>query len=492
MPDKRSTVLFTQCAGMFLVQLDVTVVDVELPSIGAGFHADVPALQWIVDGYTVVLAALLLTGGALGDVIGHRRVVLAGLGIFGLASAGCALASGATALVAARVAQGAGAALLFPGTLAVITRTFPGRREQARALGVWAGVSALALAAGPLLGGLLVTATGWRALFWINVPLTALAPAGTLLVPADPPARGRVGVKGALTGATALGALVYAVIQSSVPALVLGVAGAVAFLVAERTGRAPMLPLELLRSRTVAAANVVAGAMNFAGLGAILLATLYLQGVRHATPLTAALAMLPGFLPLPRLAPVAGRLTARLGPRPVMIAGLLTGATGLLGLLRITADSTVAGAFLPAVALLGVGLGLLTTAVVAAAVGGVPAGKGGVAGGVNNTARQACGALGIAAFGAIAGSPAHPAAFVHGLHAAGLLGAGMWLPAAVLTAAAVGRPCAKPGCGRRLTWKDTAWIRPSPGSLRKNGTRWSSVEPDGCGPSQPSTKGPAR
>ncbi|WP_116103229.1 MFS transporter [Amycolatopsis thermalba] len=440
MPDKRSAVLLTQCAGMFLVQLDVTVVNVALPSIGARFHAGVPALQWIVDGYTVVLAALLLSGGALGDVLGHRRVVLAGLGIFGLASAGCALAPDSATLIAARVAQGAGAALLLPGTLAVITRTFPGRHEQARALGVWAGVSALALAAGPLLGGLLVTATGWRSLFWINVPLTALAAAGTLLVPADPPTTGRVDVKGVLTGATALAALVYAVIESSIPAAVLGVAAAAAFLAAERTGPAPMLPLTLLRSRTFAAANVVAGAMNFAGLGTILLATLYLQGVHHAGPLTAALAMLPGFLPLSLLAPVTGRLTARFGPRPVMIAGLLTGATGLLGLLRVTGHSTIAGSFLPAFALFGVGLGLLTVAVVAAAVGGVPAGRAGIASGVNNTARQACGALGIATFGAIAGSPAQPAAFLHGLHAAAVLGAGMWLAAAVLTAVAVGRP----------------------------------------------------
>lgn len=440
MPDRRATVLFTQCAGMFLVQLDVTVVNVALPDIGAAVGADVPALQWVVDGYTVALAALLLTGGALGDVLGHRRVVLAGLGIFGAASAGCALAPGSAALVAARVAQGAGAALLLPGTLAVITRAFPGRREQARALGFWAGVSALALAAGPLLGGLLVTATGWRSLFWINVPLTALAAAGTLRVPAGQPAAGRVDVAGTVTGATALAALVYAVIQSSVPAAVLGVAAAVAFLAAERRSPAPMLPLTLLRSRTFAAANLVAGAMNFAGLGTILLATLYLQGVHHATPAAAALAMLPGFLPLSLLAPVTGRLTARFGPRPVMIAGLLTGSAGLLGLLRVTATSTITGAFLPAFALVGVGLGLLTAAVVAAAVGGVPADRAGIASGVNNTARQACGALGIATFGAIAGSPARPAAFVHGLHAAAVLGAALWLAAAVLTAAAVGRP----------------------------------------------------
>ncbi|MDQ0382319.1 MFS transporter [Amycolatopsis thermophila] len=448
MPDNRSTVLLTQCAGMFLVQLDVTVVNVALPTIGARFQAGVPALQWIVDGYTVVLAALLLSGGALGDAIGHRRVVLAGLGVFGLASAGCALAPGTTVLVVFRVAQGIGAALLLPGTLAVITRTFPGRREQARALGIWAGVSALALAAGPLLGGLLVTAVGWRSLFWINVPLTALAAAGTLLVPADPPGGRRIDVRGTVTGAIALASLVYAVIQSNIPAAVLGVIAAVAFVAAERTSPAPMLPLTLLRSRTFAAANVVAGAMNFVGLGTILLATLYLQGVHHAGPLTAGLAMLPGFLPLSLLAPVTGRLTARFGPRPVMIAGLVTGAAGLLGLLRVTPVSGL-GTFLIAFFFLGVGLGLLTAAVVAAAVGGVPAGQAGVASGVNNTARQACGALGIATFGALAGSPAQPASFVHGLHTAGVLGAALYGAAAVLTAVAVRRPSGNAVAGGR-------------------------------------------
>jgi DHA2 family methylenomycin A resistance protein-like MFS transporter len=281
-----------------------------------------------------------------------------------------------------------------------------------------------------------VTAVGWRSLFWMNVPLTALAVAGTMLVPADPPGRRRIDVRGTLTGATALAALVYAVIESSVPAAVVGVAAAFLFIAAERTGPAPMLPLTLLRSRRFAAANVVAGAMNFAGLGTILLATLYLQGVHHATPLTAAFAMLPGFLPLSLLAPVTGRLTARFGPRPVMIAGLLTGAAGLLCLLRVTPD-TGYPPFLVAFFLLGVGLGLLTAAVVAAAIGGVPPAQAGVASGVNNTARQACGALGIATFGALAGSPDRPAEFVHGLHMAAVLGAALYLAAAVLTAAAV-------------------------------------------------------
>ncbi|NIH84230.1 MFS transporter [Amycolatopsis granulosa] len=440
MRDHRATVLLTQCAGMFLVQLDVTVVNVALPTIGARLHADLPVLQWIVDGYTVVLAALLLSGGALGDVLGHRRVVLAGLAVFGAASAGCALAPAGSTLIAFRVAQGAGAALLLPGTLAVITRTYPGRREQARALGIWAGVSALALSAGPLLGGVLVSVAGWRSLFWINVPLTALAMAGTLLVPRDPPASGRVDVKGTVAGAAALALLVFAVIESSVVAGLAGVAAAVVFVAVERSSPAPMLPLTLLRSRTFAAANLVAGAMNFAGLGTILVVTLYLQGVRHVPPLTAALAMLPGFLPLSLLAPVTGRLTARFGPRPVMISGLLTGAAGLCLLLRVTEDSTVAGSLLPAFALVGAGLGLLTAAVVAAAVGGVPPDKAGVASGVNNTARQAFGALGIAAFGAIVGSPAQPAAFVHGLHVAALVGAALWLAAAALTAVAVADP----------------------------------------------------
>jgi DHA2 family methylenomycin A resistance protein-like MFS transporter len=429
--------LLTMCAGMFLVQLDVTVVNVALPTIGAQLGAGLPVLQEIVDGYAVVLAALLLAGGAVGDVLGHRRIVVTGFATFGLASAGCALAPTGAVLVAFRVVQGLGAALLLPGTLAVITSAYPGRREQARALGVWAGVSALALAGGPVLGGALVAAAGWRVLFWLNVPLVASAIVASLrLVEDTARERRRIDLAGAASAAVALAALVFAVIERSVPAVAVAVLAGAAFVVVERRAANPMLPPNLLRSRQFAGANLVAGAMNFVGLGTILVLTLYLQGVLGYPPLAAAVRLLPGFVPLSLLAPVTGRLTARFGPRPLMIAGLAIGAVALLDLLRVR-PGTGYGTVLPAWLGLGLGMGLLTAAVVAAAVGGVPAERAGIASGVNNTARQAFGALGVAVFGAIVGEPAQRAHFVSGLHAVGILAAAVWAVAIAITACTV-------------------------------------------------------
>jgi DHA2 family methylenomycin A resistance protein-like MFS transporter len=429
--------LLIMCAGMFLVQLDVTVVNVALPTIGAQLHAGLPTLQWVVDGYAVVLAALMLTGGAIGDALGHRRVVLSGFGIFGLASAGCALAPSGPVLVGFRIVQGLGAALLLPGTLAVITSAFPERREQARALGIWAGVSAVALAGGPVLGGFLVTVSGWRLLFWINVPLCVPAILGSRWLIRDHSRTARrIDFAGAITGAVALAALVFAVIERAPLAALAAVAAGAAFVVAERRGADPMLPPALLRSRQFAGANLVAGAMNFVGLGTILVLTLYLQGMLGYSPLAAGLRMLPGFVPLALMAPVTGRLAGRFGPRPLMIAGLAIGVLALLNLLRITP----AGGYLtmlPSWAGLGLGMGLLTAAVVAAAVGGVPADRGGIASGVNNTARQAFGAIGVAVFGALVGEPGNHAAFVSGLHTVGVAGAALWLAAIAITAGTV-------------------------------------------------------
>jgi DHA2 family methylenomycin A resistance protein-like MFS transporter len=429
----RSAVLITMCAGMFLVQLDVTVVNVALPTIGAELNAGLAQLQWVVDGYSVVLAALLLTGGALGDALGHRGVVLIGLAVFGAASALCGLAGSAAWLVAARAAQGAGAALLLPGTLAVITAAFPERRERARALGVWAGVSALALPAGPLLGGVLVSLAGWRPVFWLNVPIAAVAMIATRrLVPPGVRKPGRIDLPGAATAALALGSGTYAVIAGQPLAAVLAVAAAVTFVAAERRAREPMLPFDVVRAPATIGANLVSGAMNFVGLGAVLVLTLYLQRVLGASPLGAALAVLPLFVPLSLLGPLSGRLTGRFGPRPLMLAGLLVGALGLLNLLRIGTTSGYA-TVLPTLLGLGLGMGLLTAAVVTAAVADVPSSRAGVASGVNNTARQAGGALGVAVFGAVAGEPAARGEFVHGLHVLGVVAAALWLACAGLT-----------------------------------------------------------
>lgn len=475
------------CVGMFLVQLDVTVVNVALPHIGAALGTGVAGLQWVVTGYSVVLAAFLLTGGVLGDRRGHRRVVAAGLVLFGAASLGCALAPGIGALVGGRVVQGLGAALLLPGTLAIVTRVFPEPGERARALGIWTGTAALALPSGPLLGGLLIAGLGWRSVFAANIPIVAAALAAALRwCPADRPvpnadrenavgraarrwipvggsapadeaipeaaqapvdhsgvrvsraAERRLDVPGAVCAAVALGSLVYAVISAGSsygPATYaaggVAVAGGMAFVVAERRTPAPMLPLGLLRSRAFTGSNAVAGAMNLVGLGMNFVLGLYLQDVLHLSPVRTGAGLLPFFTPLALLAPVTGRLTACLGPRPPMIAGLLVGAAALLALPVMPAG--YAG-LVPPMLGIGIGMGLLTAAVVTAAMSAVPPDRSGLASGVNNTARQAAGAIGVAIFGAVAGTPADARAFTGGLHVIAPAAAALWLAAAALAA----------------------------------------------------------
>jgi DHA2 family methylenomycin A resistance protein-like MFS transporter len=446
----RWLVLLVMCAGYFLVLLDVTVVNVALPQLGNGLGAGVAGLQWVVDGYAVPLAALLLVGGSLGDVVGHKRVVLAGLGLFGVASLGCGLAPATGVLVAARLLQGVGAALLLPGTLAIIADTFPDRGEQARAIGIWASVGSAALPAGPLLGGALVQGLSWRAVFLVNVPIVLAAGALAMRVVRDrPPSSGagrRPDWPGSATAATGLCALVLGIIELGhgstgvgATALVVAAAAVADFVLVERRSAHPMLPLDLFGQRPFVTANAVAGAMNLGTLGTLFLITLYLQSVQNRGPLEAGVAMLPLFLPLTVLAPYAGGLTSRHGPRLPMVVGLLVSAAGVALLLTASAGSGYP-LLLPALLAWGVGLGVLTPAVVAAAISAVPPERSGLASGANNTSRQAGGALGIAAYGAVAGSPNDPAAFVSGLHATAVATAVLWLAAAALTAATTPGP----------------------------------------------------
>jgi MFS transporter, DHA2 family, methylenomycin A resistance protein len=391
----RTVVLAVMCVGYFLVLLDVTVLNVAVPAIGAGLGIGVTELAWVVNAYALALAALLLVGGAVGDAYGHRRVVLAGLGLFGTASAGCGLAPTIGVLVVARVGQGVGAALLLPGTLAIITRAFPEPDAQARAIGVWAGVGSVALPAGPLLGGVLVQTLGWRSVFLVNVPvvlLAALAARRTVRPDGSGGARPDPGMGRAVLG--------------------------------------------LLRRPAFAVANAIAGAMNFGSLGLLFLLTLFLQTVQQRSAPEAGVAVLPLFLPLVVLAPLAGRATARYGPRPTMLVGLGAAAIGVALLARWSAASPYAD-LLPAMLGWGIGLGVLTPAVVAAALAAVPARYAGLASGVNNTARQAGGVAGIALYGSLAGSPADPARFLAGLHVTALMTAGLFVAAAVAAALTV-------------------------------------------------------
>lgn len=369
------------CVGIFLIQLDVTVVNVALPTIRIDLATSLTGQQWVVAAYMIALAGLLLSFGALGDRIGHRRVLLTGLAVFGLASLACGVAPTIELLVAARALQGVGAALLLPGTLAVITNLYVDRAARARAVGIWSGAGALALPSGPLLGGALVAGLGWRAVFLINLPIIAVGlPLAWRLVPGlrahDEHARPRLRI-----GADFVGA------------------------------------------------NVIAGLMNFVGLGTVLVLTLYLQEHLSHKAFRAGLELIPLFLPLAVLGPVSGRITARYGPRLPMSIGLILGAVGSAFLLRIH-DSSGYAAVVPVQLGLGLGMGFLTAAVVHAAIAALPTDRAGLASGVNNTSRQAVGALGIGVYGAVLG---HSPSFVSGLHVLGWLGAGLWAVALGIT-----------------------------------------------------------
>jgi DHA2 family methylenomycin A resistance protein-like MFS transporter len=424
-PERRTLTLIVMCVGMFLVLLDVTVVNVALPRLRADLGADVHSLQWIVDGYAVALAALMLPCGDLGDRHGHKRVVLAGLAAFGAGSLAAGLAPGPGLLVAGRVVQGVGAALLLPGTLAVVSRAYPEARERARAIGIWAAISSLALPAGVIAGGALVDGPGWRWAFLVNLPIIAVALPVTAHVVRESrePAARALDLPGAVLAVALLATLTFAIIAGAPAAAVAAGALLAALVAVERRHPEPLLPPAPFRRPAFGAANAVAGAMNLGTLGTLFVLTLFLQDVQGRSALGAGVAILPAFGLLAVVAPLTGRLVGRRGPRGPMVAGLLIAAGGL-GLLA-TEHLLVAST------LWGLGLGLLTPAVVAAAMGAVEPERAGLAAAVNNTARQAGGAIGIAASGAIAGSPAR-GAFVQGFHAVALGAAALYVAAAAL------------------------------------------------------------
>jgi MFS transporter, DHA2 family, methylenomycin A resistance protein len=446
-PGRRAgLILLVMCAGMFLVLLDVTVVNVAVPTITTSLHTGTAGVQWVVDAYTVTLASLLLSGGILGDRFGRRKVVLTGLVIFGVASAGCALAPVTGALITARAVQGIGAALLLPGSVAAIADAYPDRAAQARALGIWASVSSLALPAGPLLGGLIVQTFGWRVVFWINPPVVALCITGVLTWARPAPGRQarRLDVPGLALATVGLAAAVYAVIAAGGTGSMTAIAtaGAVAviavagFVWVEVRVDTPILPLRLFRNSTFRAANTAALVMNLTSIGMLFLLTRYLQSVLGYRALMAGVLLLPLFVPVVIMSPPAGRLTARRGPRPAMFAGAALYIAGQLCLLLVTPAS---GYLRVLPALLGVsfGLGMFTAPVVSTSIRAVPPAQSGLASGVNNTARQVGTALGVAIFGALAGSPADTHHFVTTMRVLGAAAAIAWLVILALIAVGV-------------------------------------------------------
>ncbi|MDQ1104332.1 MFS transporter [Nocardioides zeae] len=411
-PDpRRWAVLATCCLALFLVGLDTTAVNVALPAIGADLGIAPAALPWVVDAYTLVLASLLISSGALADRFGRRRLLRAGLVLFAAASALCALAPTPGLLVAARAVQGVGASMLSPVGLAIVVGVFPDARERARAVGAWAGVFGASMAVGPLLGGALVDLAGWRWVFGIVVPVAVLALGLTVrVVPesrVDHPRRldlpGQVLLTAVVGGAVAL--LIEAPHRGATsPAVLMGAGAlliAVVLLVGVELRRTdPLLDPRLLRVPAFAGA-VVAAIAVFVALNAALLATsLHLQDGRGASPTAVGAVTLPLALAATLVAPVSGVLVGRCGPRgPLAAAGGLLALAGAL--LRFGPDDITPGRLAIGLLVLGIGFGLANAPITTTAVSSLPPERAGVAGGITSAARQLGAALGIAAAGAV-------------------------------------------------------------------------------------------
>lgn len=379
-----------------MIQLDATIVNVALPTVQGDLGGNTAALQWILNGYTVALAAVLLTAGSVADRIGARRVFLGGLAIFAAGSAACAAAPDVAVLIAARVLQGLGAAALLPTSLALIVHRFPDRRARARALGAWGGIASLGLTAGPVLGGVIAQYTSWRVVFIVNIPAVLLTWRLVVQSVTETPKRERVplDIAGLVLGVVALAGLVAGFIDLDRPELLaIGIAGAIALCVVELRSAHPMIPPVLFRARAFSAGTGVGLIFNFCLYGTLLCLSLLIQQVRHASVLHAGLELLPMTVVVGIGATYSGRLTARFGSRRPMIAGLSCGALGAMVL-------AATGEVLLGSMLLGL-VSLAMPAMTAVVLGAAPDDRAGLASGVLNASRQAGGALGVAVLGAL-------------------------------------------------------------------------------------------
>ena len=403
--------------ALFMIMLDNTVVNVALPSIQRDLGIGLSELQWTVNAYALTFAVLMLTGGKLADFMGRRRVFIAGLAVFTVSSLACGLATSGEMLIAARTVQGVGAALMMPATLGIISATFP-VEQRGMAIGIWAGVSAMALAFGPIVGGLLTEHIHWGWIFFINVPVGILAIVAARLVireSRDTSADQRLDIPGLLVSGGALFALVFGLIEANTygwtsPTILslfaVAAVGLVAFVLLELRQRAPMLDLSLFRNGTFAGANVVAMLVFLAMFGVFFFVSIYMQNVLGYSPVEAGAVFLPMTVLIMFLGPVTGKLSDRLGSRWLVTAGMTLVGVSLLIYSGLDAGSGFWDLF-PALILGGIGMATVMPPVTAAGIGSVPVAKAGVGSGVLNTFRQVGGALGIAVMGAIVASQIH-------------------------------------------------------------------------------------
>ena len=409
--NSRWWTLGAMCFALFMIMLDNTVVNVALPSIQRDLHATLSALEWTVNAYTLTFAVLLVTGGRLGDIFGRRRMFLFGVVVFGISSAAIGLAPSDTALVAFRAVQGIGAAFMMPATLSIITQAFP-PHQRGTAIGTWAGVSALALAIGPVLGGFLTQQVSWRAIFFLNPPIAIITIAVTLFAAResrDETVSRKVDFPGIASITIGLTSLILALVQGNswgwgsariVSLFAAAAIGLVSFVIIELRSRAPMVDFGFFRSRTFLGSNLVAFIVSFAMLAQFFFLALYMQNILHYTPLQTGLRFLPATLVIIVMGPLAGRLTDRIGPRPLMTAGLLVVSAALFIQSRLTVHSGY-GLLLPGFILMGLGMGLTMSPMSTAAMNAVDRTKAGVASGVLSMNRMVGGTFGIAVIGAL-------------------------------------------------------------------------------------------
>ncbi len=407
-------VLVTTILGSSMVLLTATVVNVALPTIGREFGAGAAGLQWVVNGYLLTLAALILTGGALGDRLGRRRVYLAGVVVFAVASMACAIAPTLETLVAARIVQGMGGALLTPGSLAIINSTIR-LGDRGRAVGTWAGLTGVATAVGPVLGGWLIDAVDWRAIFLLNVPVAAavFVVAMLRLPRSGREERGRpVDVCGAFLATASLGAITFAVIQAPelgfgdpliLTAAACGGAGAAGFFLVELHRPHPMMPLGVFRIRSFTAANIVTAAVYGPLSGMFFLVTVYLQNALGYSPLEAGAASLPVTVLMVALSPAAGELAHRIGPRALLTAGPLVIATSLVLMAGIAPGDPYFPDVALAMGIFGLGLASSVSPVTSSALAALEDSRSGLASGINNSVARTSQLLAVASLPPLAG-----------------------------------------------------------------------------------------
>ena len=442
--NKKWWTLAAVSVGLFMIMLDNTVVNVALPSMRQSLHMSLSELEWVVAGYALTFAAFMLTGGKLADYVGRRLIFMVGLAVFTGASLACGLAPNGGFLIGSRVVQGLGGALMNPATLSIITATFA-PRERGKAIGIWAGVSGMALAIGPLVGGLLTEHVNWNWIFFINVPVGIL---GLLAIPLfidesrDTSHEQRLDLPGLITSAIGLFSLTYAFIEANnygwgsariLGAFAVAAVMLVAFVVLEGRQRVPMLELALFKNRTFSGANASMLFVGLAMFGTFFYVSLYMQNVLHYSPVEAGASFLPMTVLIILIAPRAGALTDKVGSRWLVGFGMALLAVMLFYYSQLGANESF-WAILPGLLVGGIGMGSTMTPVTAAAMSAVAVDKAGIGSAVLNSSRQVGGSLGIAVMGAIVAASSD---FLTGFHDALRVGALLCLVGAAVAVLAV-------------------------------------------------------